>query len=105
VVKPDSSQENPSLTINVSGAGCGDPVITRFSPTTYEVSAGQPFSIFWDVDCAKTVHFIQGGGGEQAVGGHDKRIDVTINSDTLFKLKVGKNSGGSVNASFNVNVK
>ena len=105
VVKPDSSQEHPSLTINVGGAGCGDPVITRFAPTTYVVSAGQPFSIFWDVDCANTVHFIQEGGGEQAVGGHDKRIDITIDKDTLFKLKVGKNNGGTVNASFTVDVK
>jgi hypothetical protein len=105
VVKPDGSQEHPSLTINVSGAGCGDPVITRFVPTTYDVSAGQKFSIFWDVDCANTVHFIQEGVSEQPVGGHDKKIDITIDRDTLFKLRVGKNNGGSVNASFSVNVK
>ncbi len=105
VVKPDGGQELPSLTINVSGGGCGDPYITRFAPTTYDVQAGQPFSIFWDVDCAKTVHFIRVGGAEEPVGGHSQRIDVTIDKDTVFQLKVGKNSGGFVYASFEVNVK
>lgn len=105
VVKPDGSQDHPSLTINVSGGGCGDPYITRFSATTDRVSAGQPFSIFWDVDCAAAVHFIREGGGEEPVGGHDKRIDVTINTDTLFKLKVRRSNGDTHNASFTVRVK
>jgi hypothetical protein len=105
VVKPDGSQELPSITINVSGSGCGDPYITRFAPTTYQVSAGQPFSIFWDVDCANTVHLVRVGVGEEPVGGHDKKIDITIDKDTVFQLKVGKNNGGTVNASFSVNVK
>jgi uncharacterized protein YgiM (DUF1202 family) len=105
VVKPDGSQEFPSLTINVSGSGCGDPYITRFAPTTDSVPAGAPFSIFWDVDCAKTVHFVQVGVSEAPVGGHDKKIDVTIEKDTVFQLKIGKNNGGTVNASFTVKAK
>jgi len=105
VVKPDGSQDNPSLTITVSGGGCGDPYITRFSPTTDRVSAGQPFSIFWDVDCAAAVHYIREGSGEEPVGGHDKRIDVTINKDTLFKLRVKRSNGDTHNASFTVRTK
>jgi hypothetical protein len=100
----DGSQQFPSLQIGVSGSGCGDPYITRFSPTTDSVAAGQPFSIFWDVDCANTVHFVQVGAYEQPVGGHDRKIDVTINQDTVFQLKVGRNNGGTVNASFEVDV-
>jgi hypothetical protein len=105
VVRPDDTQDFPSLTINVSGGGCGDPYITRFSPTTDRVSAGQPFSIFWDVDCAKAVYYIREGGGEEPVGGHDKRIDVTINKDTLFQLKVKRSNGDTHNASFTVRTK
>jgi hypothetical protein len=105
VVMQDSSQQFPSLTIGVGGGGCGDPYITRFVPTTDKVSAGEPFSIFWEVDCAKTVHFIQVGSYEQPVGGHDKKIDVKINQDTVFQLRVGKNNGGSVNTSFTVKIR
>jgi hypothetical protein len=104
VVKLDGSHERHYVTINVTGSGCGDPIIWRFSPTTYQVAPGQPFSIFWDVDCAKTVHFIQGSGAEEPVAGHGSKIDVRIYSDTLFKLKVGKLSGDFVYASFTVRV-
>jgi uncharacterized protein YraI len=105
VVRSDGTQEFPSLTINVSGGGCGDPYISRFVPTTNDVGAGVPFSIFWDVDCAKSVRFIRVGGAEEPVGGHSSKIDVTINRDTTFQLKVEKNNGGFVYASFTVNVR
>lgn len=104
VVKQDGSHERHYVTVNVTGSGCGDPVIWRFSPTTYQVAPGQPFSIFWDVDCANTVHFIQGSGPEEPVTGHGSRIDVRIYADTLFKLKVEKLNGGFVYASFIVRV-
>ena len=102
VVKQDGSHERHYVTINATGSGCGDPVISRFSPTTYQVAPGQPFSIFWDVDCASTIHLIQGSGPEEPVVGHGSRVDVKIYSDTLFKLKVQKISGGFVYASFTV---
>lgn len=105
VVRPDNSQEYPSLTINVTGGGCGDPVIQRFVPTTYEVAINQPFSIFWDVECAKSVRFVQVGGGEEPVAGHSSKIDVRIDRDTVFQLKVEKTSGGLVFASFTVNAR
>ena len=104
VVKPDNSQEQRQLTINVSGGGCGDPVIQRFVSTTYDVAANKPFSIFWDVECAKTVRFVRVGGGEEAVGGHGSK-EVTISSNTVFQLKVEKNNGGFVYASFTVRIK
>jgi uncharacterized protein YraI len=104
VVKQDSSTETHEVTVNVSGSGCGDPVVKQFDPTTYNEAAGKPFSIFWKVDCAKSVKFIQGGGAEQAVGGYDSK-EVTINADTVFKLKIEKNNGGFVYASFTVKIK
>jgi uncharacterized protein YraI len=104
VVKLDNSQEYPSLTISVNGSGCGDPYITQFAPTTYQVAAGTPFSIFWAVDCAKTVRLIQIGGAEEPVSGHGQKIDVTISQSTTFQLKIEKNSGGFVYTSFRVEV-
>ncbi len=105
VVRQDGSQEAHSATISVSGSGCGDPVIKKFAPTTYEVAADKPFSIFWEVDCAKTVRFIRVGGAEEPVPGYSSKIDVTINTDTVFQLKVERNDGSFVYASFKVHVK
>jgi hypothetical protein len=105
ITKADDSQETQQVTINVGGSGCGDPYITRFSPTTSAVSSGQPFSIFWDVDCATTVHFIQVGTSEEPVGGHSQKIDVRIYADTTFQLRVGKTGGGFAVASFVVKLK
>jgi hypothetical protein len=102
VVRLDNSQETHRFTVNVSGSGCGDPVIQRFAPSTYHVYAGEPFSVFWDVECADTVHLIQGDGPEEPVVGHGSKTNVTINANTVFKLKVEKNSGGFVYASFTV---
>jgi hypothetical protein len=105
VVRADTSQQTYEVTVNVSGSGCADPWIERFAPTTYDVNAGQAFSVFWDVHCAKAVWYSKGGGGEQSVGASGSRIDETINSDTTFRLKVEKNSGGNVSASFLVRVR
>ena len=100
-VKTDDNQKTHYFTIEVSGDGCGDPVIERFSPTTYWVSPGEPFTIYWDVECAKTVHLIQGDSAEEPVAGHGSR-EIVLYSDTLFKLKVEKNDGNFVYASFTV---
>jgi uncharacterized protein YraI len=105
IVKPDNSQETRTVTINVSGGGCGDPIIRQFAPTTYEVPAGKPFSIFWDVECAKSVRFVRVGGAEEPVTGKGSKIDVTVQDDTTFQLKVEKTGGGYVYASFKINAK
>jgi hypothetical protein len=105
VVKQDWGQEVHRATVQATGDGCADPVIARFSPTTYEVYPGEAFSIFWDVECARTVHFIQGDGDPIPVGGHDSRIDVRITSDTLFRLRVQKSDGNYVYASFTVRIR
>jgi uncharacterized protein YraI len=113
VVKTDGSQQIHELTVNVSGSGCGDPYITRFVPTTDEVpldpdrdeDISKPFSVFWDVDCAKSVRYIKGDGPEQAVTGHGSSISERITGDTTFKLRVEKHSGGFVVASFVVRLK
>jgi len=69
VTKHDESQETHKATVNVSGSGCGDPLIHYFSPTTYYVRAGEPFSISWHVECAKAIWFIAGyGSGRPAQG-------------------------------------
>ena len=104
VIKQDDSQETHYVTINVSGSGCGDPVVWYFDPTTYSVDAGETFSIFWDVDCARTVWLTIGDGSEQPVEGQGSMIDVTIHGSTLFKLKIEKTSGGFVYASFTVHL-
>ena len=105
VIKQDNSQETSSVTVNVNGSGCNDPWIERFAPTTYEVGAGKPFSIFWDVECAASVRFIQVGTSDDPVGGHSEKIDVKIHSDTTFHLKVGKTDGSFVYATFTVKVR
>ena len=105
VIKQDQSQETHEVTVAVSGGGCGDPYVTQFAPTTHEVAAGTPFSVFWQVDCAKSVRYIKGDGPEQSVMNSGSKIDETITADTIFKLKVEKNDGGIVFASFVVKVK
>jgi uncharacterized protein YraI len=105
VTKQDNSIENNKVTVTVSGAGGGDPAIKKFDPTTLEVAANTPFSIFWEVDYAKAVWYIKGNGAEQAVGGYGSKVDETITAETVFKLKVEKNSGGFVYKSFTVKLK
>lgn len=104
VVKPNGGYEVHKVTVDAVGSGCADPVIQRFSPTTYYVYPGQKFSIFWDVECAETVHLIIGGGTPEPVGGHGSKIDVTISANTDFKLKVEKADGSFVYATFTVYV-
>ena len=104
VIEQDESQETHYVTINVSGSGCGDPVVWHFAPTTYSVDAGETFSIFWDVECARTVWLTIGDGPEQPVEGQGSMIDVTIHGSTLFKPKIEKTNGGFVYASFTVHL-
>jgi uncharacterized protein YraI len=106
VIRQDSSQQTHELTATVSGTGCGaDPYIMQFAPTTYEVASGQPFSVFWQVDCAKTVRYIKGSEPEVSVAGHGSKIDETITAETTFRLKVEKNDGTFVYKSFVVKLK
>ncbi len=104
IVNQDGSQSQSSVAINVSGQGCGDPVIDRFVSTTYDVAAGKKFSVFWDVRCAKDnrVKLFVGSAFDTFDASGSKEF--TINNDTLFRLEVPKNSGGLVYASFTVNV-
>lgn len=104
VIKQDEGQEIHYVTINVSGSGCADPVVWHFAPTTYFVNAGEPFSISWDVECAKAVWLIKGGGSEQPVEGQGSVIDVTIHGSKTFRLKIEKTGGGFVYASFTVHL-
>jgi hypothetical protein len=104
VVRTDGSAEVYKASVDVTGTGCGDPVIYRFSPTATEVRAGEKFSIFWDVECAESVHLIISNGPAEPVTGHGSRIDLVIYSDTLFQLEVEKQDGAFVYASFTVAV-
>jgi uncharacterized protein YgiM (DUF1202 family) len=105
VIKQDDSAETHQVTVNTTGSGCGDPVIKQFDPTTYEVETDKHFSIFWEVECAKAVWFIEGDGPEEGVSAKGSKIDVGITTETKFSLKVEKNSGGFVYASFTVKPK
>ena len=100
VTKQDDSQETHEVTVNVTGTGCGDPIILYFSPNTYHVHAGEPVIISWHVECAKAIWLIYGG-AEKAVVGHDYKA-MMIAETTLFKLKIKKTNGDFVYASFTV---
>ncbi len=105
VTKLDDKEETHQVTVNVNGTGCGDPIVWYFTPTTYSVRAGEKFSVFWHVECAKAVWFIIGSGADQPVQGLGSRIDVIIYSTTTFKLKIEKRSGGLVYTSCTVQVR
>jgi hypothetical protein len=105
VTKLDNTEETHQITVSVNGTGCSDPIVWYFAPTTYSVRAGEKFSVFWYVECAKAVWFIIGSGADQPAQGLDSRIDVIIYSTTTFKLKIEKRSGGFVYASFTIQVR
>ena len=105
VTRPDESKETHKLTVNVGGGGCGDPLIHYFTPTTYSVRAGEPFSISWRVECAKALWFVTGYGAERPALGQELVIDVVIWSSTTFKLKIEKTNGGFAYTSFTVHLK
>ena len=64
----------------------------------------RPFTIFWTVNCAQSVTLVQVGVSEESVDfGYAK--EVTIQSSTVFQLKIEKYDGNFVYASFTVNVK
>ncbi len=102
VVEKDGSHTRYQVIVEVVGNGCADPVIERFSSTASSVYPGEKFSVFWDVECAESVYLIIGGGAEEPVGGHGSKIDVTIYETTLFELKVEKEDGSFVYATFTV---
>jgi hypothetical protein len=102
-VKKDGSKETHKVTIDVTGSGCGDPVIWAFYANTYNVHPGEQFGIAWDVECAKTVHLIIGSGSEEPVTGKGQK-DVRIYATTLFTLKVQKSDGNFVYRTFTVDV-
>jgi hypothetical protein len=105
VTKQDYSQETHELTVNVSGTGCGDPLIHNFSPTTDAVYPGKPFSIFWDVDCAEDIWLIMGYASPEEVDDEGSKMDVVIWASTVFKLKIEKTDGSFVYTSFRVHLK
>lgn len=105
VINQDNSQTTFHFTVNVTGSACGDPYVIRFEPTTYTVNPGEKFSIFWDVECAKAIYYSVNNGAEQGVPGHGSKIDVQIYQDSLFKLRIEFNRGGSDNTSFSVDVR
>jgi hypothetical protein len=101
VVRSDGGKETHKVTIDVSGSDCGDPVIWAFYSNNYNVRPGEQFGIAWEVDCAKTVHLIIGGGAEEPVTGKGSK-EVRIYSTTLFTLKVQKSDGSFVYRTFTV---
>ncbi len=105
VTKHDDSQETHQVTVNVSGTGCGDPIVWYFEPTAYTVGVGGTVSIVWHVECAKGVWLQIGSGSEQGVVGRDHRIGIVLYNTTTFKLRIKKASGDNVYASFTVQVK
>jgi hypothetical protein len=99
----DGGDETYQVTIDVSGTGCGDPVIQAFYANTYNVQPGEQFGIAWDVDCAKTVHLIIGNGPEEPVTGEGSK-NVRIYTTAVFTLKVQKTDGNYVYRTFTVYV-
>jgi hypothetical protein len=105
VTKLDNSEVTHQLTVNVSGSGCGDPIVWLFWPTSYTVGVGGKVSIFWKVECAKGVWLQIGSGSEQGVVGEGSKTDIVLYSTTTFKLKIQRTIGDYVYASFTVTVK
>ena len=103
VTNLDDSEETHSLTVNVSGTGCADPIIWQFSSTAYRVNGGEAFVVFWHVECAKGV-WLTIGATESAVVGQNYK-QVVIWEDTPFRLKIKKTNGTFVYASFSVEIK
>jgi hypothetical protein len=105
VVYQDNSEETYYEYIDVSGTGCADPVVWSFAPTTYQVSPGEKFSIFWSTDCADAVYFQFGVNPEVQVPPDGSWIDAQIYGDTLFRLRLRKDGWGDAYASFVVTIK
>jgi hypothetical protein len=105
VTKPDNSEVTYQLTVNVSGIGCGDPIVWYFEPTADTVGKGGKVSIFWHVECAKGIWLQIGSGSEQGVVGEGFKTDIVLYDTTTFKLKIQRTIGDYVYASFTVTVK
>jgi hypothetical protein len=107
---PDNSQRTYTVFIDVSGTGCADPVIWRFAPTTYQVSPGEKFSIFWGSelgysDCADARYFKFGYNPEIEVAPIGSYIDAQIYGNTTFQLRLHKDGWGDAYASFVVTIR
>jgi hypothetical protein len=105
VTYPDNSQKTYTEFIDVSGTGCADPVIWSFEPTTYQVSPGVKFSIFWSTDCADAVFFKFGANPEVLVPADGSWIDAQIYGNTTFQLRLHKDGWGDAYATFVVTIK
>ena len=106
VVYPDDSEETFTEFINVTGDHlCMDPVIYSFAPTTYQVSPGEKFSIFWNSKCAHAAYFKFGVNPEILVDLVDSHIDAQIYGDTTFQLRLRKDGWGDAIATFVVKIK
>ncbi len=105
VTRQDDSKETYKQTVYVTGSGCADPIVWLFAPTADKVNAGERVSVFWSVDCARAVWLTIGSGGEQPVVGQGFVADVAIYGDTEFELKIKREQGDYVYASFKVKVK
>lgn len=103
VINQDNTTSNYSVTINVSGTGCGDPILKRFVPTTNQVSPGEPLTIFWEVECVKELYFIEGDGAPQGVTSPGSK-EVRPNQTTIYKLKMVKLTGGEIYAFLTITV-
>ena len=103
VTNHDDSQETYQLTVNVTGSGCADPIIWHFFSTADSVNSGESFAVFWHVECARGVWLIIDGTETAVVGQNYKQV--SINKDTLFKLKIKKDDGDFVYTSFTVHLK
>jgi hypothetical protein len=104
VIYPDNSQKTYTQFIDVSGTGCADPVIWSFTPTTYQVSPGEKFSIFWTTDCADAVFFKFGVNAEVQVPPDGSWIDAQIYGNTTFRLRLHKDNWGDAYATFEVKI-
>ncbi len=112
VVNQDDSVEEFSVSVDVSGSGCNrDPYVTRFEPTSYEVTSGTKITFYWSFECASEGRYYIGEGGPFGASSPDSR-EFTVTGETLFKLHVIKRvdgdeifDGEDLNASFTVTIK
>lgn len=105
IVYPNSATQRWSVSVNVTGTGCNrDPYVNFFSASKNPVGRNEPFSISWNLQCAREVYFVRGTSETPTVG-VGQLGNVTITADTTFVLKIKRADNTFVYASLLVRVR
>lgn len=105
VVLTNGATQTWQVPLTVTGTGCNrDPYVNYFNSTRNPVARNEPFTLSWNVQCAREVFFVRGTTETPTVGVGQMQ-NLTITSDTTFQLKIRKADGTFVYASILVRVR